>query len=232
MYIVRLLNIVPSEKNIGLVFELMPSNLKDYLEAHEQLSASKKRKLFREIVEAMAFIHSQGIFHRDLKPGNILVTEEGIPKIADFGLSRSFQLPIGKYTHEVGSLFYRAPELLLGAEEYSTALDIWSLGCIFFEIFTGNILFQSDSEIDQLYRIFRVLGTVNEERWPGVTKLRYYKDTFPKWNPIDLSTICSGLTMNGIDLLKKMLKYSPIERISSREILKHPFLKKKVLHKI
>lgn len=232
MYTGRLLNIVPSERNIGLVFELMHSNLKDYLETHEELANSKKKKLFREIVKGMAFIHSQGIFHRDLKPGNILVTREGIPKVADFGLSRSFQLPTGKYTHEVGSLFYRAPELLLGADEYSMALDIWSLGCIFFEIFTGRILFQSDSEIDQLYRIFRVLGTVNEERWPGVTKLKYYKDTFPKWDSIDLSTICSGMSMNGVDLLKKMLRYDPIERISSKEILKHSFFDEKIFHEI
>jgi len=223
---IRLLNIVPSEKSIGLAFELMPCNLRDYLSSHKQLSSSKKKKLFQGIVEAVAFIHSQGIFHRDLKPENILVTEEGVPKIADFGLSKSFQLPIGKYTHEVGSLYYRAPEILLGAEEYSTALDTWSLGCIFYEIFTGKILFQSDSEIDQLYRIFQVLGTVDEERCPGVTKLKYYKDTFPKWNPIDLATICGGLNKSGVDLLGKMLIYNPVKRISANDILKHLFLRR------
>jgi serine/threonine protein kinase len=226
LLITRLLNIVPSEKSIGLAFELMPCNLRDYLSTHKHLTESKKKRLFQGIVKAVAFIHSQGIFHRDLKPGNILMTEEGMPKIADFGLSKSFQLPVGKYTHEVGSLYYRSPEILLGAEEYSTALDTWSLGCIFYEIFTGKILFQSDSEIDQLYQIFQVLGTVDEERWPGVTKLKYYKDTFPKWNPIELITICGGLSKKGVDLLEKMLVYNPAERISANDILMHPFLKK------
>lgn len=225
----RLLNVVPSEKSVGLVFELLPFDLTTYLDAQKQLSDSKKKRLFRGIVEGVAFIHSQGIFHRDLKPGNILVTKEGVPKIADFGLSRSFQLAAGKYTHEVGSLYYRAPEILLGAEEYSTAVDVWSLGCVFHEIFAGKVLFQSDSEIDQLYQIFHVFGTANEERWPGVAKLRYYRDTFPQWNPADLSTVCSGLSKSGLDLLERMLRCNPAERISSKEILRHPFLKRSCL---
>jgi cyclin-dependent kinase 2 len=102
-------------------------------------------------------------------------------KIADFGLARAFNLPLRPYTHEVVTLWYRAPEILLGTLEYSTAVDIWSVGCIFFELITKMPMFPGDSEIDQIYRIFRTLGTPDETIWPGVTKLKEFKRSFPRW---------------------------------------------------
>jgi serine/threonine protein kinase len=93
--------------------------------------------------------------HRDLKPCNILISEDGSTvKLADFGLARSFGLPLKTYTHEVVTLWYRAPEVMLGSRMYSLAIDIWSLGCIFFELITGRPLFKGNSEIDQLMKIF------------------------------------------------------------------------------
>lgn len=89
----------------------------------------------------------------------MLIDDKGNLKIGDFGLARTFSYPIRPYTHEVVTLWYRAPEIMLGATEYSTAIDIWAVGCIFAEMVTKRILFEGDSEIDQLYRIFRVLGT-------------------------------------------------------------------------
>jgi serine/threonine protein kinase len=93
-------------------------------------------------------------------------------KIGDFGLARTYSLPVRPYSQEVVTLWYRAPELLLGSYEYSTPIDIWAIGCIFAEMVTKKVLFQGDSDIDQLYRIFRILGTPDETVWPGVTKLR------------------------------------------------------------
>lgn len=217
---------VTDAEAICLVFELLPRDLGDYLKSKEKFTECEKKKLFTNIVKGVAYIHSQGYMHRDLKPSNILVTNDGFPKIADFGLSKSFQLPVGKFTHEVGTLYYRAPEILLGTVEYCTEIDIWSLGCIFYEIFMGNTLFKGDSEIGQLYKIFQMLGTPNEDMWPGVSRLNYYVDTFPQWRPINLSTICPKLSGSGVDLLEKMIRYDPTERISSADILKHPFLKK------
>lgn len=98
--------------------------------------------------------------HRDLKPGNLLVGEDNRTiKIADFGLARTFGLPLKTYTHEVVTLWYRAPEVLLGQKVYSTAIDMWSVGCIFYELCHNKPLFPGKSEIDQIFRIFKTLGT-------------------------------------------------------------------------
>ena len=102
-------------------------------------------------------------------------------KLADFGLARAFGLPVKTYTHEVVTLWYRAPEILLGAKEYSTPIDIWSIGCIFAEMAQRKALFIGDSEIDQIFKILTVQGTPNENYWPEALKYPDFKTTFPKW---------------------------------------------------
>jgi len=92
-------------------------------------------------------------------------------------------LPLKPYTHEVVTLWYRAPEILLGAKEYSLGVDSWSIGCIFYELVHNKIFLAGDSEIDQIFKIFRLLGTPNQECWPGVTDYDFWKDSFPKFNP-------------------------------------------------
>jgi len=105
---------------------------------------------------AMLFCHKRRVLHRDLKPQNLLVSQDGrIIKIADFGLGRAFGVPLRAYTHEVVTLWYRAPEILLGCQRYSCPVDIWSIACIFAEMVNSRPLFQGDSEIDQIFRIFR-----------------------------------------------------------------------------
>ena len=121
------------------------------------------------------------------------------------------------------TLWYRSPEILLGGKQYATAVDIWSIGCIFAEMVTRTPLFPGDSEIDELFKIFRVLGTPTEEIWPGVSAYRDFKPTFPKWQPSDLAAAVPGLCPKGLDLLAKMLIYQPGKRISAAEALKHSY---------
>jgi serine/threonine protein kinase len=107
-------------------------------------------------------------------------------KLADFGLARAFGFPIKTYTHEVVTLWYRCPEILLCSKHYSLGVDLWSTGCIFAEMLQKRPLFMGDSEIDQIFKIFRVLGTPNEQNWPDSLKLPDMKPTFPKFKPMDL----------------------------------------------
>ncbi|XP_018416283.1 PREDICTED: cyclin-dependent kinase 2 isoform X4 [Nanorana parkeri] len=126
---------------------------------------------------------------------------------------------------KVVTLWYRAPEILLGCKYYSTAVDIWSLGCIFAEMITRRALFPGDSEIDQLFRIFRTLGTPDESTWPGVTSMPDYKSTFPKWARQDFSKVVPPLDEDGRDLLAQMLQYDSNKRISAKTALSHPFFR-------
>jgi len=110
-----------------------------------------------------------------LKPQNLLINREGELKLADFGLARAFGIPVRSYTHEVVTLWYRAPDVLLGSRKYSTPVDIWSIGCILAEMVNGAPLFTGTSEENQLDTIFRMLGTPNETSFPGFSELPDYK---------------------------------------------------------
>lgn len=151
-------------------------------------------------------------------------------KLADFGLARAFGIPIRTYTHEVVTLWYRAPEILLGARQYACAVDVWSIGCIFAEMAMRRPLFPGDSEIDELFRIFRVLGTPTETMWCGVTSLPDYKMSFPAWRSHPLSESVSGLDALGLNLLEVMLQYEPAKRISASAAMEHPYFTAQVAH--
>ncbi|CAH2017604.1 unnamed protein product [Acanthoscelides obtectus] len=156
--IVELLDVMQTTDKLYLVFEYLDLDLKRYLDGtRSPLEAELIRSYMKQLIEALAYLHSHRILHRDLKPQNLLVDKEGHIKLADFGLSRSFSLPTRTYTHEVVTVWYRAPELLLGARMYCTGIDIWSLGCVMAEMFTKRAIFPGDSEIDQLYKIFKIL---------------------------------------------------------------------------
>jgi len=225
--IVGLDDVILSDKSLYLVFEFLQEDLKKHIDNYEVgtfMEPWKVKSFTYQILQAITFCHCRRILHRDLKPQNLLISSNGqVVKVADFGLARAFGIPVRVYTHEVVTLWYRAPEVLLGSTKYSTPVDVWSIGTILAEMANRRALFHGDSEIDQIFRIFRILGTPNDKDWPGVSALRDYKTTFPKWAAEDMSKFVTNLDKNGIDLLSKCLVYNPSHRISTKQALDHPF---------
>lgn len=224
--VVRLLEVFTLEKKLWLVFEFLDLDLHDYINSLEgaNVDIGLAKSYLYQLLKGLEFCHACRIIHRDLKPQNLLIDLTGTIKICDFGLARSFSLPVRALTHEVVTRWYRAPEVLLGSRRYSTPVDVWSVGCIFVEMLVSKPMFPGDSEIDQLYRIFNILGTPTEAIWPGVSQLPFYREDFPRWKGVDLLEQIPVLGEDGCDLLKQMLAYDPAKRISAREALKHPYL--------
>ncbi|KAB0400700.1 hypothetical protein E2I00_008326, partial [Balaenoptera physalus] len=243
--IVRLLDVVHSEKKLYLVFEFLSQDLKKYMDSTpaSELPLHLVKSYLFQLLQGVNFCHSHRVIHRDLKPQNLLITTLN---------DAVFLSP------QVVTLWYRAPEILLGSRFYSTAVDVWSIGCIFAEMVergphmatgrpqagssgvggrrgsdypirsglrgvTRKALFPGDSEIDQLFRIFRTLGTPSEAMWPGVTQLPDYKGSFPKWTRKGLEEIVPHLEPEGKDLLMQLLQYDPSRRISAKAALAHPY---------
>lgn len=223
--IVNLLDVICADGKLYLIFEYVDHDLKKAIEKHGPYSGMELKRLVYQMLDGLYFCHRHRIIHRDLKPANILLTFDNVLKLADFGLARAFQVPMHTYTHEVVTLWYRAPEILLGEKHYTPAVDMWSMGCIFAELSKGKVLFRGDSEIGQLFEVFQTLGTPMdaEGSWPGVSRLPDYRDVFPKWSPKHLSQVLPQLDADAVDLLHKMLKYNPAERISAKEAMQHPW---------
>ncbi|KAL4933739.1 cyclin-dependent serine/threonine-protein kinase CDC28 [Aspergillus undulatus] len=242
--IVRLFNIVHADGHkLYLVFEFLDLDLKKYMEAlpvseggrgralpdgstlskNLGLGEAMVKKFMAQLIEGIRYCHSHRILHRDLKPQNLLIDREGNLKLADFGLARAFGVPLRTYTHEVVTLWYRSPEILLGGRQYSTGVDMWSCGAIFAEMCTRKPLFPGDSEIDEIFKIFRLLGTPDEAVWPGVTSFPDYKPSFPRWRREETHNLVPGLEEDGLDLLEALLEYDPARRISAKQACMHPY---------
>ncbi|NXH15917.1 CDK3 kinase, partial [Bucco capensis] len=223
--IVRLLDVLHSHKDLYIVLEYLNQDLRKYIDSSqtEELPLSLIKNYLSQLLQAVNFCHVHRVIHRDLKPENLLIDEAGTLKLADFGLARTFGVALRTYTHEVVTLWYRAPEILLRCQHYSTSVDMWSIGCIFAEMVTRNVLFQGDSEIDQLFRIFRALGTPTEASWPGVTQLPDYNKDFPQWARKAMKEIVPNLNRAGQDLLVQLLLYDTSRRISAMAALNHHF---------
>ncbi|GMF39328.1 unnamed protein product [Phytophthora lilii] len=188
------------------------------------------RKLLHQLLDAIAYCHRRGVLHRNLKPKHLLIKtsdpdnlSDATLQISDFALVRATGIPRRTYTMEVVTLWYRPPEILMGVRGYSSAVDIWSVGCIFAEMAQGKPLFTGISEIDQLFQIFSKLSTPTSETWPGFSSLPNYHFEFPHWKRRPLNRLFPGISDLGIDLLTKLLVYNPDQRITAEDALRHPY---------
>ncbi|CAO0797791.1 unnamed protein product [Mucor circinelloides] len=171
---------------VFIVMDFIEHDLKGLMQdMRSPFLQSEIKTLMLQLLSAVALMHDNWIIHRDLKTSNLLLNNRGEIKVADFGLARKYGSPMGNMTQLVVTLWYRAPELLLGAKEYTTAIDMWSVGCIFAELLNNEALLPGRSEIDQLDRIFKLLGSPTEEIWPGYSQLPHAKNIAPVYQPYD-----------------------------------------------
>ncbi|KAL3447329.1 kinase-like domain-containing protein [Aspergillus insuetus] len=221
---------------VYLVMDFLEHDLKTLLDdMREPFLPSEIKTLLLQFISGLEFLHSQWIMHRDLKTSNLLMNNRGELKIADFGMARYYGDPPPKLTQLVVTLWYRSPELLLGAETYGPEIDMWSLGCIFGELLTKEPLLQGKNEVDQVSKIFALTGPPTPQIWPGFRSLPNTKSlrlppthsalssgTTPPLLPRSKFSILSNA---GLQLISSLLALNPASRPTAAECLKHPYFR-------
>lgn len=229
-HIVKLLDVCPGNHNIRgmelyLVFEHVEQDLATYLQNSPPsgLSLKQIKSIVYQLLDGISVIHENRIEHRDLKPQNVLITDQGLIKIADFGLARLYK-PNSIQTSVVATLWYRSPEVLLTSKDgYASAVDMWAAGCIFGELVRREPLFQGTSENSQLVKIFEIIGSPQENDWPRGTSLAYA--SFAGYSEVSFRELFARLDPDAIDLIKRMLLFNPERRITAKGALAHNYFK-------
>uniref|UniRef100_A0A3Q3G697 cyclin-dependent kinase n=1 Tax=Kryptolebias marmoratus TaxID=37003 RepID=A0A3Q3G697_KRYMA len=221
--IVTLHDIIHTQKSLTLVFEYLDKDLKQYLDDCGNIIHVHNVKLFLfQLLRGLSYCHRRKVLHRDLKPQNLLINERGELKLADFGLARAKSIPTKTYSNEVVTLWYRPPDILLGSTDYSTHIDMWGVGCIFYEMMTGRPLFPGSTVEEELHFIFKLLGTPTEQNWPGISSNNEFMAfNFPWYRAERLRNHTPRLSTEGVELLSKFLQFEGKKRISADESMKH-----------
>ncbi|CAE6417788.1 unnamed protein product [Rhizoctonia solani] len=205
------------------------ADLHQIVRSGQSLSNAHVQYFLYQILRAMKYVHSAGVIHRDLKPGNLLVNADCELKICDFGLSRGFDSApepdgTGFMTEYVATRWYRAPEIMLSFRKYTTAIDIWSIGCILGELLGMKPMFKGKDYVDQLNIIIDILGTPDEETLQRIGSAQAYIRSLPVKEPKPFKTLFPQADDLALDLLSKMVTFDPAKRLTVLEALKHPYL--------
>mmetsp|Transcript_42494 Transcript_42494/g.136317 ORF Transcript_42494/g.136317 Transcript_42494/m.136317 type:complete len:374 (+) Transcript_42494:402-1523(+) len=212
-------------KDVYLVYELMDTDLHQIIRSSQALSDDHVQYFIYQLLRGLKYVHSAKVLHRDLKPSNLLLNASCDLKICDFGLARTSNEK-GFMTEYVVTRWYRAPELLLSCDEYTAAIDVWSVGCILAELLGRKPLFPGKDYIHQLKLIIQVLGSPDEEDLMFIQshKARSYIRALPFTPKVPFKKLHPRANPLAIDLLEKMLVFNPEKRITVEEALEHPYL--------
>ena len=228
--IIRLTEILLPEdaktfNDIYIVTELMETDLHRVIYSKQQLTDDHIQYFAYQILKATLYMHSANVIHRDLKPSNILVNKNCDVKICDLGLGRGYDQEDDFKTEYVVTRWYRAPEVILNASEYTKAIDVWSIGCILAELLGRTALFPGDNYLDQIQRVISVLGTPSYEDIAYISneKAIDFIKSLPRRSRQSFSTIFPDTNPLALDLLKKMLTFNPEYMLSVEECLAHPY---------
>ncbi|EJD43770.1 kinase-like protein [Auricularia subglabra TFB-10046 SS5] len=216
---------------IYLFMEPMEADLHMIIRSGQQLTNEHCSYFVYQILRGMKYLHSGNIIHRDLKPGNLLVNSDCELKIADFGLARSFATEcegetVTHMTEYVATRWYRAPEIMLSFKSYTTAIDVWSIGCILAELLMGKPIFKGKDYVDQVNKILEILGTPSEKVLQAISSERAqaYVRSLPIKKPVHLATLMGRADFDALDLLRKMLSLDPNDRPTVMQALEHRWL--------
>ncbi|RYP79528.1 hypothetical protein DL770_006628 [Monosporascus sp. CRB-9-2] len=226
--IVELLEVMVEKNDCYMVFEYLSHDLTGLLNHPTyKLDPAQRKHLAMQMFEGLDYLHKRGVLHRDIKAANILVSNDGVLKLADFGLARFYAKSRQyDYTNRVVTIWYRSPELLYGETRYGAACDIWSAACVLVEIFTRHAIFPGDGgEINQLEKIYAVLGTPSKTEWPGLVDMPWFELLRPGYRKPNLFSekYKEKVPAAAFDLLAAMFQYDPAKRPSAAQVMEHPY---------
>ncbi|BFY97243.1 hypothetical protein BsWGS_00283 [Bradybaena similaris] len=225
--IIGLIDVFGHKSNVSLVFDFMETDLEVVIRDNSLVMTTAHIKSYTlQTLLGLEYLHAHWILHRDMKPNNLLINEQGVLKIGDFGLARFFGSPSRPYSHQVVTRWYRSPELLFGARSYGDGVDIWAVGCIIAELLIRVPFLPGDTDLDQLRRIFQVLGSPTEADWPDMKYLPDYIvfKEFPRHPMKEIFTAAGDDLLQVLDL---MLAMNPLKRCSAAQALQMAYFSNK-----